>query len=249
MTQTHTDDKFLGGKLLIRQPVTGFRSGSDAVLLASLVPGEGACKILDVGCGTGVVSLCLAHRLQNAVVTGVDCQEEMIAYAQESAETNGLGNRAQFILEDVVAPSGALEPQSFDHVISNPPYFKDSTESGDKARAVSRSYRGASLEAWLGFCLKMLKPRGFLYFVYPAASLQELMQMLGTSVGGMEVYPLWPNADTPEAKRFLIKARKGVASPSKLCKGLVLHESDGTYTEAARKILWDGCGFEETCNG
>jgi tRNA1(Val) A37 N6-methylase TrmN6 len=50
------------------------------------------------------------------------------------------------------------------------------------------------------------------------------------------VYPLWPGCDRP-AKRVIVQARRGVATPLRLAPGLVLHEADGRYTPAADAVL------------
>jgi tRNA1(Val) A37 N6-methylase TrmN6 len=243
MIKPYTHNKFLGGQLILKQPQEGFRSGSDGVFLAAVVPDSTKGSVLDVGCGTGVVALSLARRIPGLEAVGIDCQEEVIEVAKQNAEDNGLQDRVSFLQDDALFPTGILQFQSFDHVVSNPPYFKDSTLSDDTSRAVSRGYTGSGLQAWVDYCMKMAKPRGFLHFIFPTESLQLLLNCLGTRVGGLEIYPLWPKEDSLVSKRIIVTARKDVGSPTVLYKGLILHNNDGTYTEGARRVLWDGAGF------
>ena len=67
MTET-----FLEGRVKARQPESGFRSGTDAVLLAAAVPAKAGETVLELGAGAGTASLCLAVRVPGLAVTGVE---------------------------------------------------------------------------------------------------------------------------------------------------------------------------------
>ena len=88
----------------------------------------------------------------------------------------------------------------------------------------------------------MLKPRGYLHLIYPASDLASVISVLFEKTGQIQLYPLWPK-ENKEAKRFIIVARKGVQTPSKLFRGLILHNLDGTYTAAAESVLMKGKGL------
>lgn len=240
--QSLTVDQFLGGRLLIQQPTRGFRSGSDAVFLAASVSEGKPISVLDVGCGVGVASLCVARRLPHVFVTGVDVMPSLIMLAQENAAANLLEDKVSFKVQDISEPLSDLSPQSFDCVISNPPYFQNSTLSHHPGRSKGRHYEDSFLREWVNFCFKMTKPRGMVHFIFPTPSLQALLNCFPSFVGGWEIFPLWPREDAPCSKRSLILARKGVKSPSTIHKGLVLHEIDA-YTAAAKEVLWDGKGL------
>jgi tRNA1(Val) A37 N6-methylase TrmN6 len=65
-------------------------------------------------------------------------------------------------------------------------------------------------------------------------------------LGGLTVFPLWPggapaaNGNAKPAKRVIVSGRKGIAAPLILLPGLTLHTAEGTYTEAAERVLRDG---------
>ena len=116
-----TQDGFLGGKLLLNQPKVGYRAGIDPVLLAASCPAQPGDLILELGCGVGVASLCLAARIPGLKLHGVEILSE---YA-ELARANALQNNCQF---DVEIGSVSSQPTpfynlQFHHVIMNPPYF------------------------------------------------------------------------------------------------------------------------------
>ena len=91
----YTNDYLLDKKVKIFQPVNGYRASTDAVLLSSLVQIKNGDDILDVGSGTGAVSLCLAHRLQNQnpQITGLEIQPELAELSNASAQANGFSTR------------------------------------------------------------------------------------------------------------------------------------------------------------
>ena len=94
----------------------------------------------------------------------------------------------------------------------------------------------ADLQAWIGFALSRLKPRGGLTIIQRADRLHEILAALGRGAGDISILPLWPKAGRP-AKRVIVQARKGLKGGVNLLPGLVLHEADGAYTPAAEAVL------------
>ena len=78
-----TDDGFLGGRLNILQPEKGYRAGIDAVFLAATIPARAGDTLFEAGMGAGVAALCVAARVSDVHVTGV-----------EVASTSALNSRA-----------------------------------------------------------------------------------------------------------------------------------------------------------
>jgi len=85
----HSYDQFLGGRLTVAQPKTGYRAGVDPVLLAASVPAGRGESVLELGCGVGVASLCLAARVPGLKITGVEIQPDAAILAAQNAQHNG----------------------------------------------------------------------------------------------------------------------------------------------------------------
>jgi tRNA1Val (adenine37-N6)-methyltransferase len=231
-----TQDRFLDGRIVVQQPAEGFRSGLDAVMLAAAVPAERDDHVLELGCGAGVVSLCLGSRCTSANVTGVDILPALVSLAVQNARANSMDSRVSFIAGDALAPPPELR-RSYDHVFANPPFHDGAGErSPNEDRTVALSDEGR-LGEWLASGLKRVRSQGTLTVILRADRLAEALGHLPER--GTVVFPLWPrSAET--AKRVILQVRKDSRAPLELLPGLVLHESDGRYTPAADAILRDG---------
>ncbi len=89
MIKENSKNKFLGGKLTILQQREGFRAGHDSVLLASSIPAKKGDKCLELGIGTGVVSLCLMKRVPGLSLIGIDNDRDSIKLLKENISLNG----------------------------------------------------------------------------------------------------------------------------------------------------------------
>ena len=90
----YTADYLLNKKVKIFQPTDGYRAAIDAVFLSSVIDSAKVkigAKILDVGSGTGAVSLCLAYRLKEKQpqITGLEIQKDLVELSNKSATENG----------------------------------------------------------------------------------------------------------------------------------------------------------------
>ena len=233
-----TQDHLLGGRVRLRQPATGFRTGIDAVFLAAAVPARAGDKVLDVGAGSGAAALCLAARLAEVGVAGIDSDRALVRLANANAEANGVPGRVEFFLGDLIHPPIRFAAASFDHVMANPPFRAAGTGNvpSDAGRARATVEDKAKLDHWLRFCLMMAKPHGRVTMIYAADRLADLLALVTGRLGGLVVFPLWPGSGKP-AKRVLVSGRRTSQAPLALMPGLVLHRPDGSYTPQADAIL------------
>jgi len=247
VTEGFSDDRLLGGRVRLKQPKAGYRAAIDPVLLAAAVPAGVGEVVLDVGTGAGAAALCLATRSPSCRVVGIERQRGLARLAAENAAANGLDDRVALLVGDLMRPPPRLAPGSFDHVMANPPHHEAgrAEPSPDAAKAAAAVEGEADLAAWIGFCLRMAKPRGSVTLVHRADRLDAILAQLHGKAGGTVVFPLWPDASGGRpARRLIVQARKGSAAPAVLSPGLALHEADGRYTAGAEAILRDAEAIE-----
>ncbi len=239
-----TADAFLGGRLAIAQPRAGYRAAADPVLLAAAVPARAGQEVLELGCGAGVASLCLGHRVPGLQLFGLELQPAYAALARRNAAANG---QAFEVHEgDLAAMPAALKARDFDHVIANPPFFGAGTGTPARDSGRETAQREATpLAAWIGAGLRRLRPGGWLTLIQTAERLPEMLGALGPRAGSITVLPVVPRTGRP-AGRIIMLARKGGRAPFRLLSPFVLHEGaehlrDGDdYSPAARAVLREG---------
>jgi tRNA1Val (adenine37-N6)-methyltransferase len=225
-------DKFLGGRIAVQQPETGFRAGLDAVMLAAAVPARAGEEILELGAGAGTASLCLAARL-DVRLTGIEIDPALVELANANAATNGMAERVAFAAADALALPAVLR-RPFAHVFCNPPFHGEEGETAPDPGRARALQDGGTLPAWLAEGLKRTVSGGTFTAILRADRLGEALAALPGR--GITVLPLWPRAEQP-AKRVILQARQGSRAPLLLLPGLVLHAPDGSYTPQADAVL------------
>jgi tRNA1(Val) A37 N6-methylase TrmN6 len=240
-----TEDRLLGGRVRLRQPAAGYRAAIDPVFLAAAVPAEPNQLVLDVGCGAGAAMLCLAARVPQARVVGIEMQRELVRLAGDNAILNGMETRVTVMIGDLLNPPPRLSSGAFDHVMANPPF--NLHDRGVPAAAASKTEATvegeADLAAWVRFALAMVRPKGTLTLIHRADRIDAVLAEIAGRAGEVVVFPLWAGPDRP-ASRVLLRARKQIASPARLAPGLVLHRPDGSFSERAESILREGEGLD-----
>lgn len=259
MSRAFTDDAFLGGRIMIRQPADGYRAAMDPVLLAAAVPpvndrgARAGGPVLDLGCGVGTALLCYGARVPHAELWGLERDPAIADLARANLAANGAGDRGRILTGDLLRPPGDLPQHAFAEVMANPPYHLEgaSEASPHPRRAASNREAEARLSDWIEAALAALAPKGGLTLIHRADRVSEICALLRGRAGAITIFPLWPRAGRP-AKRVIVRARKGLKSPDVLAAGLVLHGDgerdgggeDGRYSPEAEAVLRDGAALK-----
>ena len=205
------------------------------------MPAEPQQLVLDIGCGSGAAALCLAARVPECRIIGLEMQRDLARLAGDNAALNGMGERVSVIAGNLLQPPPRLSPGMFDHVMANPPFIDRGrgTAAPDPAKAAASMEGEAGLADWVRFALTMVREKGSVTFIHRADRIDALLGQIAGRAGEVVVFPLWPGAGRP-ASRILVRARKQIAAPARLAPGLVLHEPDGRFSAEAEAVLRGG---------
>ncbi len=181
---------------------------SDAVWLAAFAPG-GVKTVLDVGVGSGGVSLCLLANNPDAKITGIDTSDEMLSACRGNLDLNGTD--AELINADI---NTWRTTRTFDLVITNPPYF-----NGTPAR--HNAHHNADLSTWVARCIARVRPMGTFCIITDAATTGLVVSEMAKKLGDITILPLFGARDT--AERVLVSGRLGSRGISVLHRGLSMN--------------------------
>ncbi|SLN65885.1 tRNA1(Val) (adenine(37)-N6)-methyltransferase [Falsiruegeria litorea R37] len=239
-----TENAFLGGRLSLLQPRSGYRAGVDPVLLASVVPARAGQSVLELGCGAGAAILSLLTRVAGMQAHGVELQPEYADLARRNAVQNDL--LLDVTCADLSALPDALRQRRFDHVIANPPYYRSGAHS--QARDLGRSVAlggDTPLATWVEVAARRLLPKGYLHIIQRTDRLPELITACEGRLGALEVLPLAARPGrAPDL--VILRARKEGKSPFRLHAPKILHQGDRhtadveSYVAEIRAVLRDG---------
>jgi tRNA1Val (adenine37-N6)-methyltransferase len=237
-----TQDIFLKGRLTIEQPKQGFRSGSDAVLLAAAAASYSFENAIEAGCGAGAALLSVQSLCQSQIgrLSGLEKDDAMAALANANVQVNGFVANIDVFIGDVLAPPRSLCAK-FDLVFSNPPFFDDNGAIRDPAPARQAAYvLGAPLEDWIGGMLKLAAPKGRILLIHRADRLADILDGLKGKAGDIAIFPIRARAGEV-AKRVIVSAQKGSRAPMRLLAGMDMHPitGEGRFSTA----------YEAVCDG
>lgn len=239
-----TQDALLGGRVRLLQGKDAYRAAIDPVLLAAAIPARAGARVLDLGCGAGAASLCLAARVGGLKLSGLDVQSQLIDLARRNAALNNGADNMCFVAGDLLDLPADIADQMFDHVMANPPFLKSGhgNPPPDPAKALANVEGAAGLADWVRVAVGAVKHKGSVTFIHRADRIDDLLAAFHGVLGAIVVYPLWPGQRLP-AKRVIVSGCKGVGGPARISPGLVLHQSDGSFSPDAQAILQDAGGL------
>ncbi|MGP1561033.1 MAG: tRNA1(Val) (adenine(37)-N6)-methyltransferase [Helicobacteraceae bacterium] len=215
-------------ELVLKQPASGYRYGSDTIILYDFFASQDPhSSVLDVGSGCGILALLTKRDYPLANVYGIELQKEMFDLCLYNRQKNNLD--VTFIncaLADF-APS-----RKFDFIVSNPPFFaKETQQSKNKITAIAKYDDFLPFEDLARKAAKILKPSGKLVFCYSAGRLGAVMAALeanGLQAGLMRFVH---NKKDKDASLVLICAVKSKKRELKILPPLVAHKTDKPSAE------------------
>ena len=231
------DLEFKGYKII--QNKEGFCFGIDAVLLSDFAKNiKKNSKVMDLGTGTGILPILLAGKTELDKIVGVEIQAEVADMAKRSVKINSLENKIQIINESILNLEKIYEKNSFDAIVTNPPYKKINTgiQNESEKKLISRHEITANLEDFIKISRNMLKDKGVFFMVHRPERLADIIYLMRKyKIEPKEIKFVAPNINK-EPNLVLIKGIKNAREFLKFDKILYVYKEDGNYTDDILKI-------------
>ncbi|MFW5780753.1 MAG: tRNA1(Val) (adenine(37)-N6)-methyltransferase [Bacillota bacterium] len=221
--------------LKIIQSKYGYRFTSDAVILANIARALPGQKVVDLGSGSGVISILMAAKTKAAKIVGVEIQKRLADMAKRSVEYNKLTERIEIInkpMQNIHKIIGG----SFDVVVSNPPYETDLSKDLMDEQSICRRELKVTLEEVIISAEKLLKFGGNFFMINKVTRLADTIYFLKyKNLEPKKLTMIYPKA-SKGADTFIIEAKKGSKPSMIVSKPFILYNEDGTMTESIRRI-------------
>lgn len=235
-----TNDTLFGGDLICSQPENGYRFSIDAVLAAQFSLPRAGQRVLDLGCGCGIIGLILAYRVVGVVVHGLELQPELAELAKNNVLANAFTQKMEIIEGDVVSISQVVEPESYDQIVCNPPY---GTPNGgrinpDAQAAVARHELRGRLTDFIRAAAYGVKNRGRVVFIYAARRGATLLHELSSHrLTPKRMQPIYSYPGSGAARLLLVEAVKNGGEQCEILSPLYIYQHPhGPYSLAIQAL-------------
>ncbi|HXN86956.1 MAG TPA: methyltransferase [Candidatus Binataceae bacterium] len=236
---SETCDAILGGKIRVIQPRQGYRFSVDSILLVRFVSARRNERVLELGAGSGVISLAIAALHQPREIVAIEIQPELIAMIDRGAQLNGFHSIDAIEADLRKIKHAKVPPNGFDLVVANPPYRKHNSgrQSPNEKRRVARSETASTLEDFVAAAARHARGGGRAAFVFVADRFAELISIARQHrLEPKRIRFVHPYTNAP-ATTVLLETRKGGGVEVCVEPPLILFDAPGTYSKEARELL------------
>jgi tRNA1Val (adenine37-N6)-methyltransferase len=230
------DDLHRNG-LKIIQNRNVFSFTMDSVLLSGFAGVNNNDRVVDLGTGTGVLPLLIAGRKKVKEIIGLEIQDLLVDMAQRSVYLNKLEN-IKIIKGDIKEAPMILGAETFDVVVSNPPYMKGHRGEINAltTKAIARHEILCNLEDVISGAAKLVKYGGKIALVHKTERIVDIFNyMRQYNVEPKRLRLVQPKKDK-ESNIVLIEGIKGAKPGLKTLPTLIIYEETGKYTKEVEDL-------------
>ncbi len=229
MPQQHFEFK----QFKINQDKCAMKVGTDAVLLGSWVDASDAKSILDIGTGTGIIALMMAQKSQ-AKIDALDIDENAFLQAKENIYACKWKDRLA-VHHISFQEYASVVSEKYDLIVSNPPYFIDSSKANAESRTAARHTDSLSFEELLNGVILLLTKKGKFCVILPYKEAELFRDMAkAKKLHIQKILRVKTRADKTE-KRLLMQFE---FNPTTFSESSILIEEDErhSYSDAYKEL-------------
>lgn len=218
---------------------TGFCFGIDSILLSDFAKNiKYGSTVLDLGTGTGIISILLCGKTKLKKIIGIEIQNEVVKMAQKSIKLNNLEDKFEIINCNILDLNNIYKNQCFDVVVTNPPYKKKDTGliNENKTKYISRHEQTANLEDFIQISSNLLKDKGEFYMVHRPERLVDIISLMRKYKLEPKILRFVCSNINKNPNLILIKGIKNAKPFLKVERNLYVYNEKNEYTNEILKI-------------
>ena len=216
---------------VIQQSRSALKVGTDAMILGSLIDVQGHTNALDVGTGTGVLSLMITQRNSVLNCTGIDLDEESIEEARTNFTESIWSDRLSVISGDFLETNFE---QEFDLIISNPPYYTSTLENDNARKAQARHVSSLPIDQFVFKATELLTQEGKFWIIVPFDDIEKWKSEAFKNGLSVEQLIKISGKEHQPPNRIVISFSKMDSETT--VKSFAIRNQAGEYTEAYREL-------------
>ena len=219
----------------VHQDRCAMKIGMDSMVLGAWSDVGLASSILDIGAGTGVLSLMAAQKNPTAKVTAIEIDPPAADQARSNVASSPWHDRIEVTCGDIL---GSDIEDLFDAIICNPPYFPMGTVSPDSQRATARHSQGLDAVFLTSMASRLLSPSGSLHVIFPTSIYEDWqIAVQSHSLSIHRVLHIHPYPGKPANRICLEVGRK---SRETVVDTLYIRNGPGSsYSSAYQELTYD----------
>lgn len=226
------------GLRIIQNPQK-FKFTIDAFLLTGFIDPKPQHHLIDLGTGSGVLPLLIAGQREVASVYGLEIQPELASMAKRNACLNGLDSKIIILEGNLRNLPEELKLNSFDYVITNPPFFPTTqgNVSENEALAKAKFEIDCTLEDVVKAAARLVRANGKVVLIYPSGRLTDLLISLTKfHLSPVRLRFIHPKPET-DANLLLLEAHPSSKSPLVILTPLYIYNETGAYSDEMDRLF------------
>lgn len=206
----------------------------NVVSLKNIAANSAAASFLDIGSGSGIISLMLAQRAPLARVHAIELDSAAAIQASANFSQSIFASRLQLLKGDILTYRPA---ERYGLIVSNPPFFEDALPGADPLRNQARHTASLPLSLLLAKAAELLAPAGSFALVLPETAADAFSKLAGAQGWfGIASCQVLSRADKAPIRRLMQWQRQPCKTRQ---QQLVIHNDTGDYSEQYRALLRD----------
>lgn len=218
----------------VQQSNSALKVGTDAMVLGASLNVKNAKRILDIGTGTGVLSLMTAQKNQNATITAIEIDSESCLDAKCNFENSQWSNRLHLIQSDFLTHAFT---EKFDAIVSNPPFYQNSLHNPDQQLAVAKHNEFLPMDLLLKKVATLLTDTGTFSLIFPFQDRDEVAKK-ALSIGFFIRKDITVNGKPETPVRTILELSLEKVNEVEY-QSFDIRKADGTYSEEYRELTID----------
>lgn len=221
----------------IEQGNSAMKVGIDSVMLGSWASAPNARNILDIGCGTGLLSLMLAQRNTSAIIVGVEIDNNAIVDAEANISSSKWKSRIS-ITRSSFQSFAKQTQQKFDLIISNPPFFDGSNLPLNNSRIIARHDISLGMQELIDGSVELLSEDGVLSVIYPSDRIVSFIDYAKQKgLHANRLCKVFPNEKKASHRTMVEFTQNNIIALKE--ESLIIRNQDGKYSDEYNRLTSD----------